>query len=128
MYGFYTSGKTMRKISEVIQLLRQTLFRTLTLKKMLVHVCTSYLSRLHQSSLLKLHNQGHTKLGKESKEMVEALWTHMEGEILDLAANPIETTILGKEVRIHAKIDATQFDNKCIKMLCGCLSAFCTVV
>ena len=52
----------------------------------------------------------------------------MEGEILDLAANPIKTTILGKEVEIHAKIDATQFDNKCLKLLCGVGGAFCKVV
>ena len=60
--------------------------------------------------------------------MVEALWCHMENEILDLQENPIKTKILGQDVEIRAKIDATQFDNKCLKILCGCLSAYCKVV
>ena len=60
--------------------------------------------------------------------MVEALWCHMENEILDLQENPIKTKILDRDVEIHAKIDATQFDNKCLKILCGCGSAFCKVV
>ena len=52
----------------------------------------------------------------------------MENEILDLQENPIKTKILDRDVEIRAKIDATQFDNKCLKILCGCLSAYCKVV
>ena len=60
--------------------------------------------------------------------MVEALWTHMEREILNLQETPIKTKILDRDVEIHAKIDATQFDNKCLKMLCGLGGAYCKVV
>ena len=36
--------------------------------------------------------------GKETSELVDELWSHMEEEILDVKENPIQTSILGKQV------------------------------
>ena len=63
--------------------------------------------------------------GKETLELVDKLWTHMEGEIIDLLENPIQTTILGKDVEIHCNIDPTQFDNSCLDKICGLNGSYC---
>ena len=63
--------------------------------------------------------------GKETLEIVNYLWSHMEEEILDLRENPIECTILEKQVKIHCNVEPTQFDNSCLDKICGLNGAYC---
>ena len=63
--------------------------------------------------------------GKETPELVEKLWSHIEEEIVDLKQNPIQCTVLGKEVEIHCNIEPTQFDNSVLDKICGLNGSYC---
>ena len=63
--------------------------------------------------------------GKETKEIVEKLYSDLEAQALDLNQNPIHCTILGKEVEIHSNIELTQFDNSTISLMSGTNGSYC---
>ena len=60
-------------------------------------------------------NHLHFSLGKETKEIVDYLWTRMEDEIIDLLENPSHLNIHGQDTVIHYEIEASQFDKSCLK-------------
>ena len=66
-------------------------------------------------------------LGKETKEVVNYLWSRMEDEILDLLQNPSHLNINGQDTTIHYEIDASQFDKSCLKKIIGGEGMYCTV-
>ena len=66
-------------------------------------------------------------VGKESREVVNFLWTRMEDEIIDLLENPSHLTINGQEVVIHYEVDPSQFDKSTLKKIIGGEGMFCTV-
>ena len=66
-------------------------------------------------------------LGKETREIVDYLWTRMEDEIIDLLENPSHLIIHGQNTVIHYEIEASQFDKSCLKKIIGGEGMYCTV-
>ena len=57
--------------------------------------------------------------GKESSDLVNELWTHMEAEMIDLIEKGSKIQILNQDVEIKYKIHPSQFDNSTLKKIHG---------
>ena len=55
--------------------------------------------------------------GKETEELVEAIYTELEGEILDCNNSDITVEIFGVEVIINIEVEFTQADQKILHMV-----------
>ena len=55
--------------------------------------------------------------GKETEELVEAIYTELEGEILDCNNCDIPVEIFGVEVIINIEVEFTQADQKILHMV-----------
>ena len=55
--------------------------------------------------------------GKETEELVEAIYTELEGEILDCNNCDIPVEIFGIEVIINIEVEFTQADQKILHMV-----------
>ena len=55
--------------------------------------------------------------GKETEELVEAIYTELEGEILDCNNCDIPVEIFGVEVIINVEVEFTQADQKILHMV-----------
>ena len=64
---------------------------------------------------------------KESNEVVQEITTKLEQDLRDCREQPLQTTILGKDVSIKCNIKHTQFDRSLIQKVSKLGGAICNL-